>query len=71
MSWWTEVPSSPYKGLAPFGYSDVDALLFFGRDREREILVAQDGKLTLYDPRGIKRRDTAIHARTAAHAFLR
>jgi hypothetical protein len=38
---------------------------------EREILVAQDGTLVLYDPQGIKRRDTAIHARSAAHAFLR
>ena len=38
---------------------------------EREILVAQDGTLALYDPQGVKRRDTAIHARSAAHAFLR
>src|SRR5262249_51734856 len=56
VSWWTEVPSSPYKGLAPFGYSDVDALLFFGRDREREILVANlvGSRLTvLYGPTGV------------------
>ena len=38
---------------------------------EREILVAQDGTLALYDPQGVKRRDTSIHARNAAYAFLR
>jgi WD40 repeat protein len=30
----------PYKGLAPFGDSDLDAMLFFGREREREIVSA-------------------------------
>ncbi|HEY1365670.1 MAG TPA: WD40 repeat domain-containing protein [Gaiellaceae bacterium] len=30
----------PYKGLAPFGDSDLDAMLFFGREREREIVTA-------------------------------
>ncbi|HVP75977.1 MAG TPA: hypothetical protein VMS63_08145 [Gaiellaceae bacterium] len=37
------VPSplrSPYKGLAPFEDSEQDALLFFGREREREVVVA-------------------------------
>ena len=29
-------PASPYKGLAPFGDSELDALLFFGRERERD-----------------------------------
>src|SRR2546423_6764194 len=33
-------PDSPYKGLAAFGDSALDALLFFGRDRERETIVA-------------------------------
>ena len=33
-------PSSPYKGLAPFGDSALDALFFFGREREREVIVA-------------------------------
>ena len=33
-------PPSPYKGLAPFEDSEVDALLFFGREREREIVAA-------------------------------
>ena len=30
----------PFKGLASFEDSDVDARLFFGREREREIIVA-------------------------------
>src|SRR6266545_6325415 len=30
----------PYKGLAPFEDAELDVLLFFGRDRERELLVA-------------------------------
>ena len=33
-------PSSPYKGLAPFEDSDLDALLFFGRERESEVIAA-------------------------------
>ena len=28
------VPDSPYKGLAAFDDSDLDALLFFGREPE-------------------------------------
>ena len=31
---------TPYKGLAAFGDSDLDALLFFGRGREIEVIVA-------------------------------
>jgi WD40 repeat protein len=34
------LPSSPYKGLAPFEDSERDAMLFFGREREREIIAA-------------------------------
>ena len=33
-------PPSPYKGLAPFEDSELDALLFFGREREIEVIVA-------------------------------
>jgi WD40 repeat protein len=33
-------PPSPYKGLAPFEDSQLDALLFFGREREIEVIVA-------------------------------
>jgi WD40 repeat protein len=34
------VPIRPYRGLAPFDDSPLDATLFFGREREREIIVA-------------------------------
>src|SRR4051794_17398709 len=47
---------TPYKGLAPFEDSEVDALLFFGRERETEIVVANllASKLTvLYGPSGV------------------
>src|SRR5205807_408655 len=33
-------PSSPYKGLAAFEDSAVDALFFFGRDRDSEVIAA-------------------------------
>jgi WD40 repeat protein len=33
-------PLSPFKGLAAFADSDVDALFFFGREREREVITA-------------------------------
>jgi WD40 repeat protein len=33
-------PASPFKGLAAFDDSELDALFFFGREREREVLVA-------------------------------
>jgi WD domain, G-beta repeat len=48
--------ASPYKGLDAFGDSDLDALLFFGREREREIVVANliAARLTvLYGPTGV------------------
>src|SRR5579864_3033941 len=47
---------SPYKGLAPFEDSELDALLFFGRERETEVIVANllAAKLTvLYGPSGV------------------
>src|SRR4029077_4083452 len=34
------LPDGPYKGLAPFADSEVDELLFFGRERDAEIVVA-------------------------------
>src|SRR6266540_6471264 len=49
-------PISPYKGLAPFEDSTLDALLFFGRERETEVIVANllASKLTvLYGPSGV------------------
>ena len=33
-------PESPYKGLAAFGDSALDAMLFFGRGRERDLVIA-------------------------------
>jgi WD40 repeat protein len=48
--------AGPYKGLAPFGDSELDGLLFFGREREREIVVANliAARLTvLYGPSGV------------------
>src|SRR3982750_4028317 len=33
-------PASPFKGLAAFDDSELDALFFFGREREREVIVA-------------------------------
>jgi WD40 repeat protein len=47
--------SGPYKGLAPFEDSDLDALLFFGRDAEQEVITANllASRLTvLYGPSG-------------------
>ena len=47
---------SPYKGLAPFEDSEQDALFFFGREREREVIVAnlQASRLTvLYGSSGV------------------
>ncbi len=49
-------PDSPYKGLTAFDDSELDALLFFGREREREIVVANliASRLTvLYGPSGV------------------
>jgi WD40 repeat protein len=51
-----ETPESPYKGLNAFEDSELDALLFFGREREREIVVANliASRLTvLYGPTGV------------------
>ena len=50
------LPTSPYKGLNAFDDSELDALLFFGREREREIVVANliASRLTvLYGPSGV------------------
>ena len=33
-------PPTPFKGLAPFQDTELDAQLFCGRDREREVIVA-------------------------------
>ena len=52
----TGVPGSPYKGLAAFGDSELDALLFFGREREIAAVAANvlANRLTvLYGPSGV------------------
>jgi WD40 repeat protein len=52
----TAVPESPFKGLNAFDDSELDALLFFGRERETEIVVANliASRLTvLYGPSGV------------------
>jgi WD40 repeat protein len=49
-------PLSPFKGLAPFEDSELDTLLFFGRERESEIIRANliAARLTiLYGPSGV------------------
>jgi WD40 repeat protein len=58
---------SPYKGLDAFGESDLDALLFFGREREREIVQANliASRLTvLYGPTGVG-KSSLLHAAVA------
>ncbi len=52
----TRVPESPYKGLASFEDSALDALLFFGREREIAAVAANvlANRLTvLYGPSGV------------------
>ena len=52
----SEVPQSPYKGLASFEDSELDALLFFGREREISAVAANvlASRLTvLYGPSGV------------------
>jgi WD40 repeat protein len=56
MSIFVSAPSSPYKGLAPFEDSDLDALLFFGREQESEVIAANlmAARITvLYGPSGV------------------
>jgi hypothetical protein len=63
----TARPRSPYKGLNAFDDSDLDALLFFGREREREIVVANliASRLTvLYGPSGVG-KSSLLHAAVA------
>jgi WD40 repeat protein len=63
----TGVPESPYKGLNAFDDSDLDALLFFGRERETEIVVANliASRLTvLYGPSGVG-KSSLLHAAVA------
>ena len=50
------IPESPYKGLVPFEDSELDALLFFGRERESGIIgenVLAARLTVLYGPSGV------------------
>ena len=50
------LPPSPYKGLTPFADTAIDAMLFFGRERDVEIVCANvvASRLTvLYGPSGV------------------
>jgi len=65
----TDAVRTPYKGLSPFDDSELDALLFFGRERETEIVVANAlaSRLTvLYGPSGVGKssllRAGVVHA---------
>jgi WD40 repeat protein len=66
----------PYRGLMPYEDAELDALFFFGREREREIIVANllASRLTvLYGATGVGkssllRAGVARHLRTLAHS---
>ena len=63
----SERPESPYKGLNAFEDTKLDALLFFGRERETEIVVANliASRLTvLYGPSGVG-KSSLLHAAVA------
>jgi WD40 repeat protein len=67
-------PPSPFKGLAAFEDTDLDALFFCGREREREVVVANllASRLTvLYGPSGVGKtsllRAAVAHSLRAAH----
>jgi hypothetical protein len=65
-------PPSPYKGLAPFDDSALDALLFFGREREIEVIVANlmASRLTvLYGVSGVGK--TSLLRAGVAHRLRR
>jgi WD40 repeat protein len=64
-----DVPTGPYKGLTPFEDSDRDAVLFFGREREREVIAANllASRLTvLYGASGVG-KSSVLRAGVAHH----
>src|SRR5262245_35742551 len=68
----TAAPASPYKGLAPFDDSDADALLFFGRDRDSQIIAANlvaSSLTVLFGPTGVGK--TSILRAGVAHRLRR
>ena len=57
--------ASPYKGLAAFEDSELDALFFFGRERDTEIVVANliASRLTvLYGSSGVGKSSLLLAA---------
>ena len=71
----TDAPAlaAPFRGLAPFGDTELDALLFFGRERETEIAVANllASRLTiLYGRTGVgKSRSCRRESRAACTSW--
>ncbi|MEK6276084.1 MAG: AAA family ATPase [Actinomycetota bacterium] len=65
-------PDSPYKGLVPFEDNELDAFLFFGRERESKIIAANllAARLTvLYGPSGVGK--SSVLRAGAAHQLRR
>jgi WD40 repeat protein len=66
------IPESPYKGLVPFEDSGLDALMFFGRERESSIIAENllAARLTvLYGPSGVGK--TSVLRAGVAHRLRR
>jgi len=52
----SELPASPYKGLTPFADTALDAMLFFGREGDVEIVCANvvaSALTVIYGPSGV------------------
>ena len=65
-------PQSPYRGLAPFDDSDLDALFFFGREHDGEVIAANlmAARVTvLYAPSGFGK--TSVLRAGVAHRLRR
>jgi hypothetical protein len=58
-------------GNTPRSVAIIPHAALVGWVSDRELLVAQDGRLAVYDTRGSKRKEIAIRVRSAADAFLR
>ncbi|HEX7550377.1 MAG TPA: hypothetical protein VF579_07365, partial [Candidatus Methylomirabilis sp.] len=58
-------------GIPPRSAATIRHAALVGWVSDRELLVAQDGRLAVYDTRGSKRKETAIRVRSAVDAFLR
>jgi WD40 repeat protein len=72
MSTAASAPPSPFKGLAPFQDTELDSLLFCGREREREVVVANllASRLTvLYGASGVGK--TSLLRAAVAHTLRR